>query len=119
MTNSLYIVQSNPVAGREDEYNEWYTRQHLPDVLSLPGFVAAQRFRASAIMRSPRARPYRYSGLAIYEIAGDPRLAFDALDQAKDAGMVISAAIAAEQLAHVFEPITPRLEVPGSQAPFG
>lgn len=105
---SLYIAQSNPVAGREDEYHEWYTRQHLPDMLQVPGFVGAQRFASSPIMRSPQTPPYPYSHLVIYEIAGDPRLALDALAHARDAGMVMSSAIAADRIGYLFEPITLR-----------
>ena len=39
-----FFVFSNPVAGHEDEYNKWYNEQHAPDVVSIPGFVTAQRF---------------------------------------------------------------------------
>ena len=46
MTKCNFVILSNPVAGREDEFNEWYTKQHLDDVLKVPGFVAAQRFTA-------------------------------------------------------------------------
>ena len=28
---------------REKEFNEWYDRMHLPDILETPGFVAARR----------------------------------------------------------------------------
>jgi hypothetical protein len=39
-----FFVFSNPVAGHEDEYNKWYDEQHALDVVSVPGFVTAQRF---------------------------------------------------------------------------
>ncbi len=39
-----FFVFSNPMAGHEDEYNKWYDEQHAPDVVSVPGFVTAQRF---------------------------------------------------------------------------
>lgn len=107
--SSLYIVQTNPVAGRDDEFNDWYTRRHLPDMMTVHGFAGAQLFAASPILRSPGMPPYRYSHLAIYEITGDPRLAFDALARAKDAGMATSPAIAADRAAYLFEPITRRL----------
>jgi hypothetical protein len=48
---------------------------------------------------------------AHYEIAGDPRRAFDALEHARDTGMVLSPAIAADRIGHLFEPVTPRLAV--------
>jgi hypothetical protein len=39
-----FFVFSNPTTGHEDEYNKWYNEQHAPDVVSIPGFVTAQRF---------------------------------------------------------------------------
>lgn len=40
------FVESRPVsAEREDEYNEWYDGTHLGEVLALPGFVGARRFK--------------------------------------------------------------------------
>src|SRR5579862_1542730 len=39
-----FLVFSNPVAGTENEYNKWYTEQHQLDVVSVPGFVTAQRY---------------------------------------------------------------------------
>jgi hypothetical protein len=106
---SLYLVQSNPVAGREDEFNDWYTRRHLPDIMTVPGFASAQRFVASPVLRRPGLPPYRYSYLAIYEITGDPRLAFDALAHAREAGMATSTAVAADYAAYLFDPITFRM----------
>jgi len=29
---------------REDEFNNWYNKFHLPDILATPGFVSARRF---------------------------------------------------------------------------
>jgi hypothetical protein len=39
-----FFVFSNPVAGQEARYNKWYNEQHQLDVVSIPGFVTAQRF---------------------------------------------------------------------------
>ena len=62
------IVFSNPVAGREAEYNDWYQNVHLKQVLALAGFKSAQRFRLALNMSQDRAaHPY----LAIYEIETD------------------------------------------------
>ena len=43
---AVLIVMSDAVEGRDDEYNDWYDRVHLADVLALPGFVAARRYVA-------------------------------------------------------------------------
>lgn len=55
------FVFSNPVAGREDEYNKWYDTQHAPDVVSVPGFVSAQRYVFSDVqLRSGVQGPTKY-----------------------------------------------------------
>src|SRR5437867_12704117 len=41
-----YLAFSNPVAGREHEYNKWYDTQHAQHVAAVPSFVTAQRFVA-------------------------------------------------------------------------
>jgi hypothetical protein len=38
-------VLSNPSPGSERQYNDWYDHQHVPDVLRVPGFKAAQRLK--------------------------------------------------------------------------
>jgi hypothetical protein len=39
------VVLSNPSAGSDRAYNDWYDHQHVPDVLRVPGFAAAQRLK--------------------------------------------------------------------------
>ena len=38
MSNHLFVVLSNPIEGREDEYAQWYQNVHLHDVVALDGF---------------------------------------------------------------------------------
>ncbi|MEZ5709785.1 MAG: DUF4286 family protein [Blastomonas sp.] len=61
----LYIVLTNATPGDDDVFNDWYSNTHIPDVLKVPGFVAAQRFR---LIDHPALRPYPYRYLAIYEV---------------------------------------------------
>ena len=68
MANYRCIVMSNPVAGREDEYNDWYDNRHMDDVLSIPGFVRVQRFEDAASL-STESSGFKY--LSIYEIDSD------------------------------------------------
>ena len=35
---TLYMVKSNPVAGKEAEFNRWYSEVHLPEVLKIEAF---------------------------------------------------------------------------------
>jgi len=87
------IVYTDPIPGREAEYNEWYDEVHLKEVLSVEGFVGAQRFALAdaQIAGMADAAPCRY--LAIYEIEAES--AKDALDklQAASATMNISDAL--------------------------
>lgn len=102
---TLLVVMTNPVEGREDEYNEWYSGQHLADVLAVEGFVAAQRFEfaESKLSRKP---PARY--LAIYEVADDKRELAEKilLDVAETEAMPISSSMDARSLKWWFTSIT-------------
>ena len=70
MAKYTFFVLTNPVAGKEAEFNEWYNGQHVPDVLNVPGFVSAQRFRlADAQFGGEASRTHKY--LALYEIETD------------------------------------------------
>lgn len=42
-----YAAAASP--DRDAELNRWYDEQHLPDVLDLPGFTAAQRYETTRI----------------------------------------------------------------------
>ncbi|NIL85860.1 hypothetical protein CH281_18850 [Rhodococcus sp. 06-221-2] len=85
---SLYIVQTNAVEGRDDEFNEWYDSTHVPDVLSIDGFESAQRFKRSTALDQPDVPtpPYEYS--VLYEVSGDPVAAIDRLRAAVVGGRI-------------------------------
>lgn len=107
MAKHVFVVFTNPVPGKEHTYNDWYTAQHLPDVLDVPGFVSAQRFKLSDTQRATGPFPWQY--MALYHIETDDlkkTLAELSARSGTDA-MVISDALAAERLAWVYDPITP------------
>jgi hypothetical protein len=66
------IVNDPPSAEQVDAFDHWYVDRHMPDVLDVPGFISAQRFRLAPEPAHPEALP-RY--LAIYEIETDDRAA--------------------------------------------
>ena len=41
MATYLMAVLTNPVEGREAEFNVWYSEQHVPDVLKIPAGTQA------------------------------------------------------------------------------
>lgn len=45
MGEYILIVYSNAAEGRDEEFNKWYNEVHLPDVLALPNFTSARRFK--------------------------------------------------------------------------
>lgn len=57
------LVETNCVdPSREQEFNDWYTNIHLPDVLETPGFMAATRYEMKEF------RDGRGKYLTVYEI---------------------------------------------------
>ncbi|MEU6644419.1 hypothetical protein ABZ863_17945 [Saccharomonospora sp. NPDC046836] len=61
------LVFSNARDGRDDEYNEWYNKVHLPDLLTIPGVRSGARYRVHA----PDAAVPEHRYLAIYDLDGD------------------------------------------------
>jgi len=63
---TLFVVLTNATEGDDDTFNDWYNDRHIPDVLAVPGFIAAQRFTISAAVPGQMS-PWRY--LSLYEVA--------------------------------------------------
>ena len=111
MAKLWLVVLTNPVEGREDEYNDWYTNTHLADVLAVEGFEAAQRFEFVPSGLSEDA-PYRY--LAIYEVDENSKEAAEKalLETAGGPAMPLSKAMARDKGTWWFTSITDRVAVP-------
>jgi hypothetical protein len=110
MTEYKLVALTNAQPARDDEYNQWYDAQHLPDVLKVPGFVAAQRFKLSEAVAAPKP-PSKYNYLTIYEIETD-----DIVEVMRDLGqrvgterMPMSNALAPERYSYIFESVTGRV----------
>lgn len=90
MAQYFFVVFTDAVPGKEEEFNAWYDQQHLADVLRVPGFVAARRFK----LAQPHSDlPGRY--LALYEIETDaPQAALaELMSRGGTAQMVMSEAM--------------------------
>ncbi|HZL55416.1 MAG TPA: hypothetical protein VFC22_07285 [Solirubrobacteraceae bacterium] len=71
MAGNLQIVFSYvPDGVTDEEFGEWYDA-HLPEILSIPGFVSAQRYRLEPVV-SDATEPVSYRYLALYEVDADP-----------------------------------------------
>jgi hypothetical protein len=63
----IMLVQTSPVdPAKEDAYNDWYDNTHIPEILEVPGFTSARRYKVNG----PGAEG-AHSYLAIYEIDAD------------------------------------------------
>ena len=82
---TIMLVFSEPVAGREAEYDDWYEHTHLPELLALPGFVAAQRWSRSAA-GPPVGPACPHGNLATYELEGDGEKAIATMMEATGSG---------------------------------
>ena len=111
MKHYVYVVLTRPVTGKEDEYNRWYTEQHLGDVLRVPGVVAARRFRLAQPTEGAPA-PY----LATYDIeSNDVEATLKEIESlAGTAAMPLSDALDMQNVqAYVYEAITERQAAAG------
>lgn len=83
MARFHYAVLSQAVAGREDEFVQWYREQHMPDVLRMPGVVSGKLVRLDfqRVYNLPDAP--QWTTLTLYELEGDdPEPIIDALKAA-------------------------------------
>jgi hypothetical protein len=66
----LFIANSNPAAGREGDYNEWYETHLREVVFNIDGFVAGTRYRLSEQQR-PDVKPSLWRYITLYELVGN------------------------------------------------
>lgn len=70
----IYVTLTNAADGRDEDFNEWYTNHHMPEVIErLPGFVRGRRFDMSPVQRvypadHPMPKPWRYLGIYDLEL---------------------------------------------------
>lgn len=43
----LLIVQMDMAPEKEEEFNKWYNKKHIPDILRIKGFVSGKRYVAA------------------------------------------------------------------------
>lgn len=65
MSRCFYFVFTQPKAGRDDEFNHWYSNRHIHDLVAIPGIVAAQRYH----LLDPATGEATPDYLAIYEFS--------------------------------------------------
>ena len=94
----------NAKPGRDSEFNEWYGKTHIPEVLQIPGFIGAQRFRLNPSQLPGMSPPWEY--LVVYEIEGEsPSGALQELGRRIANGMNISDSFQPDVAAWTYSPL--------------
>ncbi len=94
MIEALLVVFTNPVEGRDDDFNDWYTNIHTRDALGYRGSIAQQRFLLSdeQVQEFPGGR-FMSKYLALYEVYDAERFVQEHIDNALTPRMVIEDSI--------------------------
>jgi len=67
----VYLVMSDPLPGREFDFNDGYQNMHMGDLVQLPGWTGAQRFRLVPEIMPRNTKPlYRRGNLIIWDQEG-------------------------------------------------
>jgi hypothetical protein len=67
----VYLVMADPLPGREADFNDGYQNMHMGDLVQLPGWTGAQRFRLVPDVTPRNIRPlYRRGNLIIWDQEG-------------------------------------------------
>jgi hypothetical protein len=107
----VLIVMTEPLEGKEEEFNDWYDNVHIPEFLKTPGFAAAQRFIAVPWMRGELPdRPY----MTLYEFDTDVEEVKEANRQARSGRSAESPPVidTSASIVYAFEAIRERVEAP-------
>jgi hypothetical protein len=105
-----FIVLSNPTEGDDDEYNRWYSRRHITDVLlQVDGVKSVQRFTLSAQQRRPPPYSFRYMALYQVDRARAGQVFSELQARSGTEVMPVRSTFDPKHIALAFEPITPLL----------
>jgi hypothetical protein len=72
----IFVVLTEAVPGREEEFHDWYDNVHLADVTSVDGFTKARRYQLSDAQLEGYGHDATHQNLALYWVEGDAGEAF-------------------------------------------
>jgi hypothetical protein len=78
MAENLFLVLANPIEGEDEAFNAWYDSVHVPEVLDVPGVVAAQRYDLAELQvpededLPAQLPPPTHRYLVVYELDREP-----------------------------------------------
>jgi hypothetical protein len=111
------LVFTNPVEGREEEFNDWYDNVHIPDTLRTDGFVAVTRYELAGVQPATHrldaaernggetVPSQRY--LAVWELEGDLKQVFANVGRELASGRLTMSNVVTDIRACVFTAIRP------------
>ena len=67
----VYLVMSDPLPGREFDFNDGYQNMHMGDLVQLPGWTGAQRFRLVPVAPRTTQPLYRRGNLIVWDQEGN------------------------------------------------
>ena len=79
VVGNRFVVLSNPIEGADETFNKWYDSVHVPEVLDVPGVVAAQRYDLAELQipddddLPAQLPPPTHRYLVIYELDREPQ----------------------------------------------
>lgn len=109
MNEYVLVVYSNPVANREEEYNDWYNNQHLQDVLAQPGYISARRYKLTEHKLDAAMPNPLHQYVAFYHMeTDDPEKALDDMKKRVETGVIgLTDAMAPDFLAYCYSAASP------------
>ena len=118
-----YLVMSDPLPGREFDFNDGYQNMHMGDLVQLPGWTGAQRFRLVPVMPRNTQPLYRRGNLIIWDQEGDDLGKIQAASRAAIAGgksrLIPGFDYAPDgPVSTTYQVIGPRLTRPDGRKPF-
>lgn len=98
----IFMALTNAVAGREDEFHEWYDEHHVPDVLAVDCYQTGRRFRIAAT--DDAGAPWEY--IAFYRFVGPvPEMHATLLKEMEKGETVMTDALADDHGAWIYTPV--------------
>lgn len=91
MGRYVLVGHCNAIAGKDEEFNDWYWNTHFQELSSIPCVISGRRFRVTEAQLSLAAQPYQYMGIFELECE-DPQEFFAALGEKMAAGEMTQSA---------------------------
>lgn len=93
MIEAVLVVLTNAVAGREIDFDDWYTNIHVRDALRFRGSIAAQRFKWAENQVQDYPQGYGWDYMALYDVFDPVRFSQEHIENALTQRMMVTDAI--------------------------